>query len=447
MSTDSHPPGPLVSTSSLPVAVIGAGPIGLVAAAHLVEAGETPLLFEAGPSVGTSVREWGHVRLFSPWKYLIDPVAAGLLQREGWARPDPEHLPTGKELVEVLLEPLGDHPTLRPHIRFGRTVEGVSRQGLDKVKSSGRNDTPFQVITRAADGTTERSLVRAVIDASGTWTTPNPIGAGGLPVPGEREHGDRIRYGIPDVLARDREEYAGRRTLVIGSGHSAFNAILDLVRLRENEPATEILWAVRRDEPGLMFGASTRDALPARGNLGARLKDLVDSGQVAFVTGFRTESVRSNGDGRLEIQGEGDRLIGSVDRIVATTGFRPDLSLLRELRVELDPLLEAPTRLAPMIDPNLHSCGTVRPHGYEELKHPETDAYVVGMKSYGRAPTFLMLTGYEQVRSVVAGLTGDMESAREVRLTLPETGVCSSDLPVVDCCGGKTSDSRELLQA
>ena len=446
MSTNSHRPRPPASTSSLPVAVIGAGPIGLVAAAHLLEAGETPLLVEAGPTVGTSVREWSHVRLFSPWKYLIDPVAAGLLQRQGWARPDPEHLPTGRELVEVLLEPLGDHPALRPHIRFRRTVVGVSRQGMDKVKNSGRSDTPFQVITRGADGITERCLVRAVIDASGTWTTPNPIGAGGLPVPGEQEHDDRIDYGIPDVLARDREEYAGRRILVIGSGHSAFNVILDLVRLREAEPTTEVLWAVRRDEPGLMFGGGTRDALPARGKLGARLKGLVDSGQVAFVTSFRTQSVHTDGDGRLEIQGEGDRLIRSVDRIVATTGFRPDLSLLRELRIELDPSLEAPVRLAPMIDPNLHSCGTVRPHGYEELKHPEPDAYVVGMKSYGRAPTFLMLTGYEQVRSVVAGLTGDMASAREVRLTLPETGVCSSDLPEAGCCGGTASASRELLR-
>jgi hypothetical protein len=117
----------------------------------------------------------------------------------------------------------------------------------------------------------------------------------------------------------------------------------------------------------------------------------------------------------------------SVDEIVAATGFRPDLSLLGELRTSLDPALESPVALAPLIDPNVHSCGTVPPHGVDELSHPEPDLYIVGMKSYGRAPTFLTLTGYEQVRSIVAALVGDWESAREVRLVLPGTGVCSVD--------------------
>jgi hypothetical protein len=103
--------------------------------------------------------------------------------------------------------------------------------------------------------------------------------------------------------------------------------------------------------------------------------------------------------------------------------------------VDLDAVVESPAMLAPLIDPNVHSCGTVPPHGFEELSHPEPDFYVVGMKSYGRAPTFLLLTGYEQVRSVVAALTGDLTAAREVRLTLPETGVCSSDDAAGAGCG------------
>jgi hypothetical protein len=126
----------------------------------------------------------------------------------------------------------------------------------------------------------------------------------------------------------------------------------------------------------------------------------------------------------VTVVGESDSL-PPVDEIVATTGFRPDLSPLSELRLALDPAVESPIALAPLIDPNLHSCGTVRPHGAQELKHPEEGFYIVGMKSYGRAPTFLLLTGYEQVRSVAAALTGDWKAAREVHLELPETGVCS----------------------
>jgi len=96
--------------------------------------------------------------------------------------------------------------------------------------------------------------------------------------------------------------------------------------------------------------------------------------------------------------------------------------------------------LAPLIDPNHHSCGTVPPHGVDELTHPELGYYAIGVKSYGRAPTFLLATGYEQARSVVAALAGDWEAARDVQLHLPETGVCSSTLALdgaeaESCCG------------
>jgi hypothetical protein len=139
-------------------------------------------------------------------------------------------------------------------------------------------------------------------------------------------------------------------------------------------------------------------------------------------------------------------VLGPFDRIIVATGQRPDLSLTRELRLDLDPWLEAPRALAPLIDPNLHSCGTVPPHGYRELSHAEPDYFTVGIKSYGRAPTFLMATGYEQVRSVAARLAGDEAAARDVRLVLPETGVCSSNLAeqepaAAGCCGGPAPEA------
>jgi hypothetical protein len=122
-----------------------------------------------------------------------------------------------------------------------------------------------------------------------------------------------------------------------------------------------------------------------------------------------------------------------ADELIVATGFRPDLSFVRELRTALDPALECPPILAPLIDPNLHSCGTVRPHGARELSQPEPDFYFAGMKSYGRAPTFLMMTGYEQVRSITADIAGDKEAAGRVELVLPETGVCSRPLGNLFC--------------
>jgi len=414
-----------MNLSRLPIVVIGAGPVGLAAAAHLVERGETPLVLEAGQTIGASVLQWGHVQLFSPWRYVVDAAAERLLADTGWEAPASDDYPTGRELVEHYLRPLAELPSIAPRLRLGQRVQAVARHGFDKMKTDGRDQAPFVVEVETADGREERVLAKAVIDASGTYTQPNPLGANGRPVLGEQTFADRIFYGIPDVLGAARSRYAGKRVLVAGSGHSAFNALLDLAALAEREPDTAITWVVRRGDTRQLYGGETDDQLEERGRLGQRMRALVENGRVQMVTGFKIAQLTATDDGI--VVSDGAQSLPPVDEIIATTGFRPDLAMLHELRLGLDPAVEAPTALAPLIDPNVHSCGSVPPHGVDELSHPEPGLYVVGMKSYGRAPTFLLLTGYEQVRSVVAALVGDWQSARDVRLVLPETGVCSTD--------------------
>jgi thioredoxin reductase len=414
-----------MTLSPLPIAIIGAGPVGLAAAAHLLRRGETPLVLEAGSSVGTTILKWGHVRLFSPWRYLIDHEAAALLDEEGWSAPGPEGYPTGRELVERYLVPLASVPQLQSHLSLRTRVLSVTRQGLDKMKTPGREQAPFALRVHTDEGEEYDLLTRAVIDASGTYEQPNPLGANGTFALGERALRDVIFYGLPDVRGQQRARYAGRRVLVVGSGHSAFNVLLDLAAVAAQDSATRITWAIRRPAVQQLFGGGEHDALPARGRLGERVHDLVKSERIRLVTNVHIQALRRSEQGILIVDEE--ERIGAVDEIIATTGFRPDLSLMRELRVALDPAAESPVALAPLIDPNIHSCGTVPPHGVVELSHPEQDFYIVGMKSYGRAPTFLTLTGYEQVRSIVAALTGDWERARQVELVLPETGVCSTD--------------------
>jgi thioredoxin reductase len=410
----------VLSATSLPTVIIGAGPVGLTAAAHLVRRGLTPLVLEASDRDGGNLRDWGHVRLFTPWEYATDPVAEDLLRENGWTQPDPEAFPTGQELADGYTAPLVALPALRGRVRFGTRVVAVTRRGVDKLKDAGRDEAPFEVIVQTARGH-ERLLASAVIDASGTWQTPNPLGSGGVPAAGERELADKLAYRIPDVLARDRDRYAGKRVLVAGAGHSAFTALNDLAQLRADEPTTEIVWAIRRPSLGTTLGGGEDDELAERGALGTAVGRLVDAGAIELVTGFETLSLQAQ-DGRV-VLGDGDRAL-VADEVIVTTGFRPDLSILGELRLDLDDRVEAARALAPMIDPNLHSCGSVPPHGVDELSHPEKDVFVVGMKSYGRAPTFLLRTGYEQVRSVVAALAGDWTAARNVELVLPETGVC-----------------------
>ena len=418
----------------LPVVIIGAGPVGLAAAAHTLGRGLVPLVLEAGSRVGDGIRRWGHVRMFSPWRFGVDPAAGAILARQGWTMPPADDFPTGHELVEQYLEPLAASPELAPHIRFNARVVAVARRNQDRMKDAGRQDAAFVVRLRSPEGE-EDILARAVIDASGTIDTPGPLGASGLPALGERSAAAFIRYGIPDVLGAERARYAARRVLVVGSGHSALNALLDLAELAKDSPATRVVWAIRRQTLGQLLGGTRPDQLEERGKLGTRIRALLDAGRLELVTGFRIDRVTVTAEGVVVSAGE--RTLAPVDEVIAATGFRPDWSILSEVRLDLDPAVESPRALAPLIDPNVHSCGTVPPHGAEELKQPDANLFVIGMKSYGRAPTFLMLTGYEQARSVVSAIAGDWEAARRVELVLPETGVCSSDRSETGpaCCG------------
>jgi thioredoxin reductase len=424
----------LSGSNALPVAVIGAGPVGLAAAAHLLKYRQPFVVFEAGAEAGAAVREWGHVRTFSPWRYMVDGAAAALLAGEGWQSPDPDTLPTGHELIDRYVAPLARHTAVAPHVRYGARVVAVGRKDFDKVRTKGRDQQPFEI--RLASGETVEA--RAVIDASGTWLRPNPAGSGGIAVTGEREQTDRIAYGIPDVLSRDRARYAGKRVLVVGSGHSAFNVILDLLTLADDVPQTRITWAMRRDSLDSVWGGGAADALEARGELGQRARRAFEADRMRVLTPYRIRSIAAHADA-LRVVGalRGDEVPVDVDQVIVCTGFRPELDMLSEVRLGIDPWLECATALGPLIDPNEHSCGTVRPHGARELAHPEKDFYIVGMKSYGRAPTFLLATGYEQARSVVAMLAGDVAAAERVELVLPETGVCSTDAAgASSCCGG-----------
>lgn len=422
------------------VAIIGAGPVGLAAGAHAIERGLTPIILEQGPDVGHAVRQWAHVTMFSNWAYNIDSAAGRLLAPTGWNRPDPDAHPSGGDLVSQYLDPLATRTALKDAIRFQSTVRAVTRKGFDKVKSAGRGDAPFEIVVRNGAGE-KRLQADAVIDASGTWFNPNPGGAGGVSAEGESEASGRIAYAMPDLLGRERERYAGKRVAVLGGGHSALGVLIDLARLADVEPRTQPIWLYRGDDIRKAFGGGAADQLSARGALGTTLARLVGEGRINVMSGFRLAKVEQV-DEQLLLRAAG--CCGArvtVDELIVATGFRPDISIFSELRVALDPALECTPALAPLIDPNLHSCGTVRPHGAVELAHPEPGFYIAGMKSYGRAPTFLLATGHEQVRSIVAEIAGDHEAARRVELALPETGVCSgSGLADANagegCCGG-----------
>jgi hypothetical protein len=432
-----HPDAAPTARTRLPVVVIGAGPVGLAAAAHLLDRGLEPLVLEAGARAGANVAQWRHVRLFSPWCLALDPVSVRLLDQAGWTGPDPDALPTGADLLERYLQPLAALPALASRTRLQTRVVAVARHDLDRVRSPARDRLPFLVRVRDPHGRLRDLQARAVVDASGTWTQPNPLGASGLPAIGEPEASPWVAYGLPDILGSDRGRYAGRRTVVVGAGHSAATSLLALAELQQQAPATGIVWAVRSATPRPLVGKGSAEAdeLPARGRLASDLAALVDDGRIDLVTGFRIHAVEPAGD---HVQLLGDQLHGEdladarsveveADRVVAATGFRPDHTIAAELRLGLDPALESPTALAPLIDPNVHTCGSVPAHGIAELAHPEPGYVIVGMKSYGRAPTFLLATGYQQIRSVVAALAGDHAAATRRHQAPPAAALCAGN--------------------
>lgn len=422
-----------------PVVIIGAGPQGLAAAAHLADRDIEVVVLEQGAGPASAVAQWGHVRLFSAWPELVDAAARRLLEPTGWVAPASGY-PTGAEWIDRYLAPLAE--ALGDRMRFGMTVTGVARQGRDKGVSSGRRSVPFVVHAVDADGVESRVVARAVLDASGTWGQPNVAGGDGYPAVGERAASDLISYRIPD----DVSALAGEHVVVVGAGHSATHAVLRLSDLARRAPGTRVTWLLRRGSANNVFGGGAGDELPERAALGARARKALDSGAVELVTGFRVAEFRR--EGALTVIAEDGREVAGVSRVFALTGFRPDTSILREVRIDLDTNLDAVAGIAADIDPNIHSCGSVGATGARQLAQPEQDLFIIGAKSYGRAPTFLALTGYEQVRSVVAHLAGDHEAAARNDLLLPDTGVCGGaggfDQEASGCCAAPAPQMIQL---
>lgn len=412
-----------------PIIIIGAGPIGLATAAHLAKRRKSFLILEASQHIAASLHDWRHVKLFSPWRFNIDHAAKALLMENGWVPPHDDIHPTAGDMIDLYLKPLAELPAISQALRLGHEVLSIARADFDKVRHGQRSGSPFSVRVRTNTGVEKELSATVVIDASGTWEQPNPLGANGLAAIGEDQLSAYIHYGIPDVLERSRKLFSGMRVAVVGSGHSAANSLIALAELAKQSPETEIKWLLRGSNMQRVFGGQLNDKLPARGQLGEDVRKLVESKQLEVLTDFRIHALTKTSTGILleATDAAGSPVILEVDRIIAATGQRPQLSMLRELKLDVDWNLECVKSLAPMIDPNFHSCGTVPPHGIKELEQPESGFYIVGSKSYGRAPSFLLATGYEQVRSIVAYLDGDLRSAYQVELILPETGVCSSN--------------------
>lgn len=411
------------SLKGLPVVIIGAGPIGLAASAKLADENVPFVLLEAGSKAASNIHKWQHVRLFTPWENNIDSVAKKLLLRKGWESPTSTDLPTGADLITHYLEPLADLPEIKSFTYYNAKVVAVTRKNRDKMKSTNRAQVPFVLYINEGEKVT-RMEAGAVLDATGTWSNPNPINSEGVWLKDEQLLQDDITYGIPNLQA-DTADFKGKHVAVVGSGHSALNTLADLAEIKETDATTSITWILRKDVQ-LAFGLQEQDDIKARGNLGVKIRKLIEAEIINVVTPFYIQQTYKKGS-NVVIQGNyhgvEEEII--VDKIIANTGNRADFEFLKELRLDIDPITESNSKIASLIDPNKHSCGSVPAHGEQALRHTEQDFYIVGMKSYGRAPTFLLKTGYEQVNLIVAHLAGNDEDSNCMKPVL--SGACGNN--------------------
>lgn len=389
------------------IAILGAGPTGLEAALAAAEAGAPFTLYEASPSVAGNVRAWGHVRLFTPWEMNVSPRMRRHLEAAGREVPGGSGIsrcPTGHELARELLEPLAALPEIAPNLRLGTRVLGIGRQGLlkhEEIATAERGRRPFRLLLSDGAGREWTETADVVIDATGTWGSPNTLGDGGIPAPGERSLESEIRRDIPD-FASEREVWAGKTVLLAGAGHSAQTAVRALAELAKDAPGTRVVWALRNPEPG--WGTHDGDPLPDRAGLAAAASELARGASPAIEPrrGVVVEEIaRSNGRYGVTLRnGSGAEQV-EVDRILALTGAVGDHSLYRQLQVHECYATCGPIKLsAALLGAGNSDCLAQTTHGADTLTNPEPGFFILGSKSYGRNNTFLMRIGWEQVGEV-----------------------------------------------
>ncbi len=389
------------------MAVLGAGPIGLECLLRAREAGWDAHVYESG-RVGESVRRWGHVRMFSPWRMNVSAAGKAAVGLEDL---DPDALPTGAEYVTRYLEPLAASPLLAGRVHPGTEVVAVSRGTLlkgDAIATDARRRPPFRVLLRDGDG--ERvEEADVVVDATGTYATPNRLGPGGIPAVGERS-ARGIEHRIPDIEGRDRTAFAGRRTLVVGAGHSAATAIVALEALARETPRTRVVWVTRSEEERPVPEVAA-DPLAERARIAGAANRVAGDGEgwLERLRGTHVDALHEAGFGyRVKMGGPAGERTLDVDRVLALVGYRPDPDLARELQVQTCWATEGTYPLAAAL---LSRAGegsdcleTGRDLDASTLRHPEPGFFTLGIKSYGRNPDFLLEVGFKQVDNLLTSI-------------------------------------------
>ncbi|HEX5031487.1 MAG TPA: FAD-dependent oxidoreductase [Candidatus Eisenbacteria bacterium] len=381
------------------IAIIGAGPIGLEAALGASRRGFEVRVYEAG-QVGEHLRRFASIPLFTPFGMSSSAEGRERLRSEGVALASESTILTAGDLVEGYLVPLARLPELADSIRERERVTHVGREGLGKAVGVGRGGRGF-LLRVEAGGATRFDRADVVVDATGVYGNPNATGPGGLPALGEDQLGDAIARHWDDTrLHSTNGPYARGTTLLIGDGHSAATALLGFDQAARAGASLRVHWISRMRR--VAFAEIEGDALPARLDLARRANEIASSAPwLTRHSGAHVVAYERRGDRVRVALTDGSSL--DVDRVLALVGYRPDLAMTRELQVHYCYASEGTMKLASAIlgAGAGGDCLAQVAHGPESLQNPEPDFFVLGAKSYGRNPQFLLSIGHQQVRDAL----------------------------------------------
>lgn len=413
------------ATSSAPqrVAILGAGPIGLEAAHALAVAGFEVNIYERG-QIGQSVRDWGHVQLFSPWSLNMSPLGISALNDQGIILLPEASYPTGQEYVNHYLIPLAKHPRLKGRVHQHTTVLQVGRHRVlksEQISPAQRQAQPFRLLLVDPTELEYVAYADIVVDTSGCYTQPNSLGDSGIPAPGERHAAQlgRIWYQLPNILGSVQSRFAGRHTVVVGAGYSSITTLSNLLQLSEHHPDTRITWCTRK--LGTPYHRLDSDPLPERLRLVALGNEIATGSHAKIITylpGVTVDQVCSSDTGPISLQllraNGSHETVTEIDEIIAHVGFRPDLTLYRELLIHQCFASEGPMQLAAALVASAGinvDCLAQASAGPSTLLSPEPNFFILGAKSYGRGSNFLIKVGLEQIRDMLTLLNTETKTA------------------------------------
>ncbi|QDU25253.1 Ferredoxin--NADP reductase [Anatilimnocola aggregata] len=380
------------------LAMVGAGPIGLEAALYARFLGYDVVIFEQG-RVCEHVQQQSHVRSFVPFRWCCSPLglAAITAHDENYQPPTDDARLTGSEWLEQYLLPLAATDLLSDHLQLHTRVLGIGKEQVRKTDRAAdlpagdeRGDWSFRLLVQDAAGNERIEEADAVLDCSGVLSQPNYCGHGGLPAIGERALRGQIDYRLPDLLGDERDRFSGKRTLLIGHGHSAATAAVQLAEIQQQDPATSFTWITRHEHQPATGPVRrvSNDPFPSRAELAAQANAIAQQANSWHWASQVEKIVREPGGPfvvSLSVPIAGDH---SYDNILALVGYQPDLSLLAELQVEPD-----------------FATGGLRDPG-TKLIQPEDNFYLLGAKSFGRQTGFLFRDGLAQIQQLFA-ILGD----------------------------------------